>query len=59
MGLIVSLITAAAGVALVVVGLFLLFGPVAMVACGVVLVVAGVLIDWEALSGKPARTPPR
>lgn len=59
MGLIVSLAVVAAGVALMVAGFVFMFGPVALLACGAILVVAGVLIDWEALSGKPARTPPR
>jgi hypothetical protein len=43
MDLIVSLI----GVVLLVAGLALLFGPWALVATGVVLAAAGLLVDWE------------
>lgn len=55
---IVGLVVVAAGVAMVSAGLVWLFGPVALVACGAALVAAGLLMDWEALCGKPARTPP-
>lgn len=49
----------AVGFALVVVGLFLLFGPWAFVACGVALIGAGLLVPWEELtSAKPAQPPP-
>lgn len=57
--MIVSLLAVAAGVALVVAGLFMLYGPWALVAAGAALVAGGLLIDWEALGGKPARTSPQ
>lgn len=49
----------AAGVALAVAGAVWLFGPVALLVAGVVLVAAGLLVDWEALSGKSAKPPRR
>lgn len=48
------------GAVLVVVGLIVLFGPWAAVACGVAVVAAGLLVPWEELTrAKPAPTPPR
>ena len=49
----------AAGVALVVAGCVWLFGPVALLVSGAVLIAAGLLVDWEALSGKSAKPPRR
>ncbi len=46
------------GAALVVVGLVATLGAWAAVACGVVLMVAGVLVDWEAVHGKHPAPPP-
>jgi hypothetical protein len=43
MGLIVTL----AGLAIMVAGLVTLFGAPAAVACGLVLAVAGLVVDWE------------
>jgi hypothetical protein len=45
------------GAAAVVAGLVLLFGPVALVACGALLIVAGILVDWEAVHGKHPAPP--
>lgn len=49
----------AAGVLMVAAGATWLFGPVALIVCGVVLVVAGLCVDLdeEALRGKPAEPP--
>ena len=40
-----------AGVALLVAGLVALFGAWALVACGFVLMIGGLLVDWERGSG--------
>lgn len=55
----IGLVWIAAGVGLVVVGAVWLFGPLALLVAGVALVAAGLLVDWEALSGKPAKPPRR
>lgn len=49
----------ATGAWMAVVGAVWLFGPVALLVAGVTLVAAGLLVDWEALSGKPAKPPRR
>lgn len=49
----------AVGVLLVVAGLAWWLGPVALIVSGVVLVVVGLVVDEEALRGKPAKPPPR
>jgi hypothetical protein len=55
-----GLLIAAVGAALVTAGLFVLFGPWALVVAGGVLIVAGVSIPWEELThAKPAPSPPR
>lgn len=46
------------GVALAVVGLFLLFGPLALVGSGVAIAAAGLLIDWEAMHDEHPAPPP-
>jgi hypothetical protein len=48
-----------AGAALLVAGGVWLFGPVALLVAGVALIAAGLLVDWEALSGKSAQPPRR
>lgn len=49
-----------AGVVLVAVGLFLLFGAWSLVAVGSALIATGLLVPWEELTrAKPAPTPPR
>lgn len=55
-----GLLFVVAGATLVVAGLFLLYGPWALVAAGGVLALAGLLIPWEELTrAQPAPTPPR
>lgn len=49
----------AAGIVLLVAGLAWWLGPVALIVSGVVLVIVGLLVDEEALRGKPAQPPPR
>lgn len=55
----IGLVWTAAGVVLAVTGGVVLFGPVAMLVAGAVLIAAGLLVDWEALSGKSAKPPRR
>ena len=55
-----GLLITAVGAAMLVVGLFLLFGPWSLVAAGGVIALAGLLVPWEELTrAKPAPTPPR
>jgi hypothetical protein len=49
----------AAGWICFVAGAVLIAGPVALLGCGVLSIVAGLLPDWEARNGKPARPPAR
>jgi hypothetical protein len=49
----------AVGVVLVVAGAVFMFGPVALLVAGAVLIAAGLLVDWEALSGKSSKPPRR
>lgn len=57
MGLILSLAVVTTGTALIVAGATWLLGPWALIVSGIVLVAAGLLIDWEVLGiGKPAGT---
>jgi len=56
---VIGLAWIAAGVLLLVAGSLWLFGPVALLVAGVALVAAGLLVDWEALSGKSAKPPRR
>jgi hypothetical protein len=55
----IGLLWIVAGVALATAGAVWLFGPVALLVAGVTLVAAGLLVDWEALSGKSAKPPRR
>lgn len=55
----IGIVWIAAGVAMAVVGAVWLFGPVALLVSGALLVAAGLLVDWEALSGKSAQPPRR
>lgn len=52
-----GLIVCAAGFCLLILGLFLLAGPFALVAGGLVAIVAGLILDWEALTHEPAQPP--
>jgi len=55
-----GLLITAVGAAMLVVGLFLLFGPWSLVAAGGVIALTGLLVPWEELTrAKPAPTPPR
>jgi hypothetical protein len=57
---VIALVVVAVGAALLTAGLVALFGPAAAVGCGFALIVAGVLIDWEAvLHGKHLAPPSR
>lgn len=47
-----------AGVLLVVVGLAVAVGPWALVPCGAVLVVAGLLVPWEEVTRAESSEPP-
>lgn len=59
MGVRLGLLVMLAGVVLVVVGAVFLFGPVALVAAGALLIVAGLLVDFEEVTrhGKPPQPP--
>lgn len=55
----IGLLFLAVGVALAVAGLVVLFGAWAAVACGVVLIVTGLIVPWEELTyAKSASAPP-
>lgn len=51
----IGLAWVAAGAVLLVVGGVAMFGPVALFVAGVASIAAGLMVDWEALSGKPAQ----
>lgn len=46
-----------AGVVLAVAGAIVLFGAVAAIAAGLLLIVAGILVDWEVMRGKHPAPP--